>query len=68
MLGSILMTDLDLWIFEISNTTSVGYFLGNPWLILITVSCQRSAPGRAVPFFLLRKLVLDIFDLIRKAY
>ena len=55
------MTDLDLWIFEISNTTSVGYFLGNPWLILITVSCQRSAPGRAVPFFLLRKLVLDIF-------
>ena len=68
MLGSILMTDLDLWIFEISNTTSVGYFLGNPWLILITVSCQRSAPGRAVPFFLLRKLVLDILDLIRKAY
>ena len=68
MLGSILMTDLDLWIFEISNTTSVGYFLGNPWLILITVSCQRSAPGRAVPFFLLRKLVFDILDLIRKAY
>ena len=63
MLGSILMTDLDLWIFEISNTTSVGYFLGNPWLILITVSCQRSAPGRAVPFFLLRKLVLDFQDI-----